>query len=81
MKAWESLAKEGSPEAVILEDDALLLRPIPASLPNAITLLGGAFCGHHKNWSKPDGFVKNGEFAQEFETFEPGVHELPMGCA
>ena len=63
LKAWESLAAEGSPEAIVLEDDALLLRPIPASLPNAITLLGGVFCGHHKNWSKPDGFVKNGEFA------------------
>jgi hypothetical protein len=78
LKAWESLAAEGSPEAIILEDDALLLRPIPASLPNAITLLGGVFCGYAKKWTDTGPFVSKGQFVEELETFEVGVHELPV---
>ena len=78
LKAWESLAKDGSPEAIILEDDALLLRPIPTNLPNALTLLGGVFCGHARKWTDTGPFVSKGEFVEEFESFEPGVHELPV---
>jgi hypothetical protein len=77
LRAWETLANEGSPEAIILEDDALFLRPIPTDLPDALTLLGGVFCGC-RTWSKPDDFVKKGEFVDEFESFTPGVHELPV---
>jgi hypothetical protein len=65
LKAWESLAAEGSPEAIILEDDALLLRPIPKDLPNALTLLGGVFCGFARKWTDTGPFVSKGEFVQE----------------
>ena len=61
----------------MLEDDALFRRPIPENLPNALTLLGGVFCGCRK-WSGPDDFVKKGEFVDEFDSFTPGVHELPV---
>ena len=78
LKAWESLAAEGSPGAIILEDDALFLRPIPRDLPNALTLLGGVFCGFARRWTDTGPFVSKGEFVQELETFEPGVQELPI---
>ena len=78
LNAWKSLAAEGSPEAIILEDDALLLRPIPKDLPNALTLLGGVFCGFARKWTDTGPFVSKGEFVQELETFEPGVQELPV---
>jgi hypothetical protein len=77
LRAWEALAREGSPEAIILEDDALLRRPIPENLPNALTLLGGVFCGCRK-WSEADDFVRRGDFVAELESFTPGVHELPV---
>jgi hypothetical protein len=76
LKAWRSLAAEGSPEAIILEDDALLLREIPEDLPNAVTLLGGVFCGFGR-WCGTEDFVKTGEFVQELERLGPGVNELP----
>jgi hypothetical protein len=78
LRAWEALAREGSPEAIILEDDALLLRPIPKDLPNALTLLGGVFCGHARKWTDTGPFVSKGEFVEELETFEVGVRELPV---
>lgn len=76
LRAWEALAAEGSPEAVILEDDALLLRDIPAELPRAMTLLGGVFCGFGR-WADNDAFVRSGEFVAELARLAPGVNELP----
>jgi hypothetical protein len=76
LRVWESLAAEGSPEAIVLEDDALLVRPIPRELPRALTLLGGVFCGFGR-WSDSDEFVRSGEFVAELAKLRRGVNELP----
>jgi hypothetical protein len=77
LRAWEALAAEGSPGAIVLEDDALLLRPIP-DLPNALTLLGGVFCGHARRWTDIAPWVSSGEFVEALEALEVGVRELPV---
>ena len=58
LRVWEALASEGSPEAIVLEDDALLLRPIPQELPAALTLLGGVFYGYGR-WTDSDSILRN----------------------
>ena len=76
LRVWETLAAEGSPEAIVLEDDALLLRPVPQELPQALTLLGGVFCGFGR-WSDSDEFARFGEFVAELAKLRRGVNELP----
>ena len=65
LRAWEALAELGSPEAIILEDDAKLLRPVPADLPqDTVTLLGGVFKGWGA-WNTPDQLAwERGEFLE-----------------
>jgi hypothetical protein len=76
LRAWETLAAMGSPPCVILEDDAVQLRPLP-DLGKHITLLGGVFAGYG-HWNDLPKYIASREYILELARLRDGVQPLPQ---
>jgi hypothetical protein len=76
-RVWKKLADEGSPEAIVCEDDCVQCRELPEEpLPqDGITLLGGVVCGYG-HWRDLGKWERAGCFLDYIRDLKPGVNPL-----